>query len=589
MHKILTLFLTLLLTSSLSAMSKKQSHDETKIDDWDYNATRILSGKKSRNMPHLAPTMHTMAAAPVGMAKNMGFSVGGAKDADNFYENIKAGYLPKVDAITYEGVFYDHYFKSENKEICQTLFCPAYSTAISQNPFSATPEKYLSVGLNSNIKPSDFKRQKLNIVVILDISGSMGAAFDQYYYDHGHKVMLKEEERQKSKMTLANEAIVAMIGHLRQEDRLGVVLFDNQAYHAKPLRLIKETKIEATKKHILALREKGGTNWSAGYRAGISLFDSLQASLKDPKVYENRIIFLTDAMPNRGELEKEGLFSIAKEAASKHIYTTFIGIGVDFNNELIEAVSKTRGANYYAIHSSTAFAKRLDKEFDYMVTPLVFDLRLTLESKGYTIEAVYGSPEANLATGELMVVNTLFPSPTSQEGSKGGVILLKLKKDGHSQDDDMTLTVSYHDRAGKAYTSTAKASFGKGLYHDNKAIQKAILLSRYVDLMKNFTLDMRQNCHDGTLPPPLKTLMHHCTLYPPTRALYPMVKTWERKSCPLKVSAGYQKIFSLFLRHFTSQAKEIGDHSLEKEEQLLHTLLSHREHKGKIDDWKGER
>ncbi len=32
------------------------------------------------------------------------------------------------------------------------------------------------------------------------------------------------------------------------------------------------------------------------------------------------------------------------------------------------------------------------------------------------IEAVYGSPDANKATGELMSVNTLFPSPLDEEG-----------------------------------------------------------------------------------------------------------------------------------------------------------------------------
>ncbi len=588
MKKTFIFLLTLLLSTSLFAMSKKAPTPKEQIDDWDYNATLALEtvSKKSRIMPSSFGQKLTMAAAPVAMKANLGFSVGGAKDADNFYENVKQGYLPKLEAMTYEGVFYDHYFESAKKESCQTLFCPSYTTAISKNPFSDEEEYYLSVGLDSNIKESDFKRKKLNIVVVLDISGSMSSPFDQYYYDKNRRIENKEST--KTKMTLANEAIVAMSDHLGDDDTLGVVLFDNQAYNAKPLRPIKDTNMDAIKKHILDLAPRGGTNWSAGYKAGVALFDSLAEGLKDPSHYENRIIFLTDAMPNRGELGKEGLFAIAKNASAKHIYTTFIGIGVDFNNDLVETVSKTKGANYYAIHSSKEFKKRLDEEFDYMVTPLVFDLNLKLKSNAFKITAVYGSPEANLATGELMYVNTLFPSPSSEEGTRGGVILLKLKKIGEG--DAITLSVDYHDRAGKAYHTSKSARFKGGLHYDNLSMQKAILLSRYVDLMKNFSMDMRKGCQDKVAYPSFISLKRSCGLYPPQRPLYAFVKTWERKSCPLEVSEGYKKIFALFLRYFKIQMAEIGDKSLSKELTLLETLAHTTSSKEiKIDDWQGER
>jgi len=584
MKKTLLLFLTLFLSTSLFAMSKKQSSSQNQIDDWDYNATIESHSKKSRLGNSAIMRKMTKSVAPVAMEASLGFSVGGAKDADNFYENIKQGYLPKIEAMTYEGVFYDHHFETASKEACETLFCPSYATAISKNIFTDDKEYFLSVGLDSNIKESDFTRKKLNIVVVLDISGSMSSPFNQYYYDKNRRIESKDS---KTKMTLANKAIVSMSTHLSDDDTLGVVLFDNQAYYAKPLRPIIDTNMDAIKKHILDLKPRGGTNWSAGYKAGVALFDTLEGGLKDPSIYENRIIFLTDAMPNRGELNKDGLFAIAKNASQKHIYTTFIGIGVDFNNDLVEAVSKTKGANYYAIHSSKEFKKRLDEEFDYMVTPLVFDLNLKLDSNSYEIIAVYGSPEANLATGELMRVNTLFPSPTNEEGARGGVILLKLKK-RYPNNDALTLTVNYHDRTGKAYSSTKSATFKEGLYHDNKSTQKAILLSSYVDLMKNFSLDMRKGCNDKMTYPPFISLKRTCSIYPPNRDIYPHVKTWERKSCPLLVSEGYKKIFALFSTHFKNEMKEIGDESLSKELTLLNTLKSNKNHiEGKVDDWQG--
>jgi Ca-activated chloride channel family protein len=570
MNKIITLLF--LATLTLFAMAKKQQLHSSGVDDWDYNASTQIRDKFPRG--GLVSTM--ASSAPMMMKKSLGFSVGGAKDADNFYENIKNSYLPKVSAITYEGVFYDHYFTSPTSQNCQSLFCPSYTTKSRTNLFTNQQEHFLSVGLDSNLDASSFKRKKLNIVVVLDISGSMSSPFNRYHYDNNRP----DKEAQTDKMSIANNSLVGMLAHLKDEDRLGVVLFDNQAYVAKPLRLVKETNLEATKKHILDLKSRGGTNWSKGYKSGLALFDTLESSFKNPAIYENRIIFLTDAMPNRGELSEDGLFGMVSKASKRGIYTTFIGVGVDFNSDLVESVSKTRGANYFSVHSQKEFLKRMDKEFDYMVTPLVFDLKLKLLGNN-KIEAVYGSPEANRATGDIMYVNTLFPSPTEEGKTKGGVILLKLQKA-----EDLILEVSYKDRDGKAYKSSQKVTFTNT---NDKSIQKAILLSDYVTLMQNFTLDMRKDCNDipaNTIMP----LAKKCMLYPPDRPEYNNLKTWERKSCPLKVSDGYQKLLSLFKREFKSKSSQFTDDSFKKEIEALNALSATTiKRSGLVDDWKSSR
>ncbi len=590
-NKIILIIATFLSTT-LYAMTQKSTYSKSQIDDWEYNSTiaENFITKKSKNMPRLKsvgmPSSMMMSASP--MAESLGFAVGGAKDANNFYENIKNNYLPKIDSITYEGIFYDHYFETGEKKECHQLFCPSYSEAVVNNLYTGEKEFYLSVGLDSNIEKKDFKRKKLNIVVVLDISGSMGAKFNQYYYDKGKKISLENKELQDSKMKIANQSIVNMIDHLGEEDRLGIVLFDNSAYLAKPLRAIKQTNIKATKKHILELQERGGTNWSAGYKKGIDLFDSLDDSLKNPLIYENRIIFLTDAMPNRGELDKDGLFNLAKKASDENIYTSFIGVGVDFNNDLIEYITKTRGANYYAIHSAKEFKKRLDSEFDFMVTPLIFDLNLEFQSDGYEIVAVYGSPEANLATKRIMQVNTLFPS-NSQEGEvKGGVILLKLKKISDSK--NLNLKLSYETRESKIYKIRQEVKFKDGLYYDHSGIRKAILLSQFGDLMKNWIIDMRKSCNDNINYPPIsfKELKPICTQYPASRDDFISVKTFEKKSCPLEVSDGYRKIFSVFQNHYEKESKILKDSSLQKEQKILEKLINttkQQQKPKKLDDW----
>lgn len=120
----------------------------------------------------------------------IGFSVGGAKDVNNFRENITNNYLPVVTDLSYEGIFYDYFFDTGNEEKKneeqQALFYPSYSLAYTSNPFEveqATREYYMTVGLNSNLNEETFKRNPMNLLVCIDISGSMGSPFDRYHYD----------------------------------------------------------------------------------------------------------------------------------------------------------------------------------------------------------------------------------------------------------------------------------------------------------------------------------------------------------------------------------------------------------------------
>ncbi|CAF4793192.1 unnamed protein product, partial [Rotaria sp. Silwood1] len=45
-----------------------------------------------------------------GSRARLGFAVGGAKDVNNFRENIQNNYIPVVTDISYEGLFNDYFF-----------------------------------------------------------------------------------------------------------------------------------------------------------------------------------------------------------------------------------------------------------------------------------------------------------------------------------------------------------------------------------------------------------------------------------------------------------------------------------------------
>ena len=558
---------------------KNPSNNIAKVDDWEFDAEKISNesgGFFKSYSKSTAPSTFAFDSGAVASESinggNIGFSTGGAKDINNFRENIKNGYFPITTDITYNGLFYDYIFDTGAQKESKELFSPSYSTAISKDPISGKNEVYMTVGLNSNIKQSDFKRKKLNLVVVLDISGSMDSGLNSYYYDQFTGKEKKEQENNedenKTKMQIANESVNVLIDQLKDDDRFGMVLFDNSAYLGKPISLVKNTDISAIKKHILEIEANGGTNFEAGYTKATELFkEYLNVNSYE---YENRIIVITDAMPNYGETSDEGLMKYVKENAENGIYTSFIGVGVDFNTELIEAISDVKGANYYSVHSSKEFKNRMGDEFEYMVTPLVFDLELNLKSEDFEIAKVYGSDTANKESGNLMKVNTLFPTKTTEEGEvKGGIILLKLRKKNEKTVGNVNLSVSYKDRNGKEFSNSQDVPFGSQEEHyDNTGIRKAIVLTRYANVVKNWIMYERTGEQRFIIIPAIGILDFDYT----EDQIVVMLGRNERTSVKLKVSDTYKSAFNTIKQYILNENNELKDDNFKQEIEILDLL-----------------
>jgi len=501
---------------------------------------------------------------------NIGLSTVGAKDVANFRENILNNYLPLPTDVTFEGLFYDYYFDTGATEPTDKLFSPSYSCAVTRDPLSLQTEYYLSVGLNSGLKESDFQRKKLNLAIVLDNSGSMGESYTQYYYDQwGHTIDVYSDEGivSQTKMSSAAESVVAILNQLESEDNFAVVEFNSNAYLVKPMGSVGRTDMNSIKNTILNINAGGSTNLAAGMTLATKQFNNLY-ELNNYE-YENRIIILSDAQPNTGDFTAIGLFSMAEQNAVNRIYTTFIGIGVDFNSELVEQITKIKGANYYAVHSPREFKQRVDEEFEYMVTPLVFNVQLSFQSRGWKIEQVFGSPEADKASGNLMYINTLFPSRSVEGENRGGLVLLKLSPISAYPGELVYLKTSYEDRNGRTDGSSQVVDLGTNHleFFPNSGIRKGVLLVRYAALLQSWMIDERQHLQFGQ---PWNPCVREDTgiIVP----VIPNFSQWERQSLPLAVSSPYKIIFEDFGRYFSGEMEAIRDISLGKELDILNRL-----------------
>ncbi len=477
----------------------------------------------------------------VDSSENIGFATGGEKDFNNARDNIRKGKVPHPESISPEGLFYDYYFDvpDENPKK-DALFYPSYARAETRNPVTGEYEEYLAVGLNSNMTVDDFERKPLDLSIVIDVSGSMGSGFSDYYYDNP-----QADSNEMTKMEATIDAVQALTEQLRDEDHLGIIIYDNSARRAKPLRPVESTDMDAIRSHISELKDGGGTDLSSGFRSGVEMLQE-RTEEYDESERESRVIFLTDEMPNRGQTSEDDLVDEFESAANKGIHTTFVGVGLDTNPELGSKISDVKGANHYFIHSPDEFRKRLAEEFDYMVTPLVYDLRLDLEVDGYEVIGSYGTPST---TDELLHVSTLFPSPPDESGgSKGSIMMVKLERT--KPDPSVTVKASWTLRDGTEVGDMVTPDFEdiEPEYFANSSVRKAVALARYLDVLQDWTAEEYDGDSDD-------------------------LDRWEHRSTPIKNPVESQEEFQSLLEELRHARDETGDSTLTREIEAVEILL----------------
>jgi Ca-activated chloride channel family protein len=101
---------------------------KTKVYDFADTGAGATTSTQSMGAPQ--------ASAP---GTDVGMATGGGKDAANFRDNIREGYVPLPDSMAYEGLFYDYYFDTgTSHDEGDSLFYPSYSMAVTASPLGGT-------------------------------------------------------------------------------------------------------------------------------------------------------------------------------------------------------------------------------------------------------------------------------------------------------------------------------------------------------------------------------------------------------------------------------------------------------------------
>jgi Ca-activated chloride channel family protein len=295
-------------------------------------------------------------------------------------------------------------------------------------------------------------------------------------------------------MDLTREATKEIFQILDDDEYIGVIAFDSEMEIVEILKPKSEINQEQFVEKLETIDARGGTNMEIGMEKAIQML------LRDPNTQRNkRIIFITDDCPNIGKSE-HGLREMAEQAFNESNGTlgiTYIGVGLSFNATVSKELSKVKGTTIFSANSSTELKKTLVEDFNYIISPVAFDVSINLLSNGYAIETVYGTDADAAQSDKLLNFRTLTSSRISEEGVKGCAILIKLKETPKNDDDiSPFLKVEIQYTPFRSVESERKVFVANFVHSDALAIRKAIALSRYFDTLKELLPETSR----GSLP-----------------------------------------------------------------------------------------
>lgn len=197
--------------------------------------------------------------------------------------------------------------------------------------------------------PNDLRtpRLPLNLALVIDRSGSMSG----------------------SKIEKARQSAIQIVDQLQKDDTFSLIAYDSQVQVLVPSQPVEDKKY--LKQRISQLEPGGSTALYAGVEEGAQ---QLEKYLTKKRV--NRVILLSDGLANVGPSSPRELSRLGVELARNGISVSTLGIGDDYNEDLMAALAEASDANYYYVKDVEDLPKILAKELGILTRVAARELRI---------------------------------------------------------------------------------------------------------------------------------------------------------------------------------------------------------------------
>jgi Ca-activated chloride channel homolog len=205
-----------------------------------------------------------------------------------------------------------------------------------------------------DVEPGTAKeRAPLNLSLVLDRSGSMS--------DEG-------------KIEYLRRAAKLAVDRLGNRDTLSIVEYDDAITLMWPARRVGNTS--EVKAMIDRLEPRGSTNLAGGMMRGV---DEARDALDGPARADGtitRVILMSDGLANVGVTNPQEIAGLVRNAKRDGIRISAMGLGRDYDEDLMQSVAENGGGRYYYIEHPTQMARVFQEELGSLFDTVARDVEI---------------------------------------------------------------------------------------------------------------------------------------------------------------------------------------------------------------------